>query len=241
MTPSTLRPPCPDWEPRILAALDGVPSAEEMAALDRHCESCPSCSSFESSLVASLERIDRELEVELALGSDVYSRILPQLDAIDAERARESRWILARPSTVLFASVLVLGVGLAIGWFLRPTVSPADPRVVDQEFHQLVEDALPLILAVGNHDGEEVLLTSLERQSTRDRLALLVEDAEALAIERSRIGDRRRARLASDLVEVLRQLAAASTGDQGGLRAARQTLEGRAVLFQVSADSVRTY
>lgn len=232
---------CPSWQESLIAAALGELSNVDQPAFESHLEGCSRCAAELEELREDLALIARELPAPAAGDLDVFSTILPSLDAIDEGRRPRSRFVLSHRTAAAYAALL-LALGLGLGLFLRTDSPSTQPTVVaNDELTRLLERAIPLVLAVANAGAEEAVLASFEHGTARRLAAELAQEAGSMAAELAGRGERRRARLVSDLGLVLQQISDLPREDLGrGFRDARDTLEARALLFQVSAEHMRS-
>lgn len=111
--------------------LDGVASAEDVAAIERHLESCPTCHRYETVLRRG-SRLLRSLP-EPELREDFAPRLQHRLFHVDNERAINATAESGAPAlTVLAIAVLLAAVAWSPTLFQSETVIQLEPIVVDR-------------------------------------------------------------------------------------------------------------
>lgn len=111
--------------------LDGVASADEAAAVERHLERCPECIRYESVLKHGAELLRSLPEPELR--EDFVPRLQHRLFHVDSERAiREHGGSGAPAMTVLGIAVLLTVIAWSPMIFSGAPVVELEPIVVDR-------------------------------------------------------------------------------------------------------------
>lgn len=111
--------------------LDGVASAEEDAAIERHLEGCPRCVRYENVLRHGAELLRTLPEPELR--EDFVPRLQHRLFHVDNDRAiREHGGSGAPAMTVLAIAVLLAAVAWSPVLFTGSPVVELEPIVVDR-------------------------------------------------------------------------------------------------------------
>ena len=235
---------CEQWRDAVEAAALGGLSESSRSDLDRHLIECSHCIEELRVLEEVLAQVRNHHPTMSGEELQLYTRLEARLDAIDEESrtirvGREPKDLGFRG--IAWAAVILVSVGLFLGlWQQRTQDSqPVGADVASHtELDDLLEDALPWLLAVANSDGETALV-ALDDAKIRRRTQQLVERAESLSESLSRVGDRRRSQMVRDLGRVLQQLSN-TPGENPGLRLqrARSALQESALLFQVGADQM---
>ncbi len=230
------------------AALDALrpEAAHDLAA---HLERCEECAAELAGIRAALALVDRS-RPQPAPRTDVWARLEPALDAIEAERQRVPWWrvLTAHPARLaLAAAALLLAGGLGLLVALHHPSAPANIAPAGAETGASVEERLegylqrstPLLVALANRDAgaaAEAFDGAAERRLAR----ALARDGHALA------GDLRQARrsrdtaLVGDLVVLFMQI-----GNTPGERyrstvaLARETIARQELLFALSVQELR--
>lgn len=250
---------CRGWRHHLVEAVYGELEGERAAALERHLDSCPRCSAQLDGLRATAQFVDRSLPPRPQGDAlDVWRHIRPAIEALERPAAAPRRLVLGVPAAAACAAAL-MALGLGLGMLSRPpaTVTAASTPAVsasippapaaashgadpDAAFARFLERATPLLLAVANRQAGGGEVASFDPAAER---AL----AERLAAEASRLGDqlqgrhrRRQADLLADLEIVFLQMANLPRREyRRGIEIVQSTIEGRALLFQLSVEQMR--
>ena len=238
---------CRKWRDHLVEAVCDELTQERRAELDAHLASCPACNAELEALRATASYVDEALPLRpQGAELDVWSRIQPELDALDQPASK--RLVLAYPAAaVLSAALVVLGLGL--GTLLQPSrpIPVADlpaPAPVEQpgeaEYVRYLERATPLLLAVANRQAGGTGVASFDPAAERELAERLAADAERLARELESEGRRRQADLVADLRIVFLQMANLPQREyRRGIEMVQATIESRALLFQLSVEELR--
>jgi hypothetical protein len=236
---------CRKWREHLVEAVYGELDGPRRADFERHLAACPGCTVELAGLEATAARVDRALPPRPRPGElDVWSRILPELEA--PARSPERRGlVLAYPAAAaLAAAVLALGVGL--GTLLAPP-PPAGPPAAetprldaDAEFASFLERSTPLLLAVANRRNGGFATASFDPSSERRLAERLAVEAARLESELAGRGRRRQAALLADLEVVFLQIANLPEPEyRHGIELVQEAIESRALLFQLSVEEMR--
>jgi hypothetical protein len=224
-----------------------APGSELPAGLAEHLEHCPACAAELAAPRATVAALDAARPV-VAAQADVWARLVPALDAVDAARARRRAWLpFAVPPLRLAAkaaTVLLAAAGALIATRERPTAPPvataaAAAAPLDTRLAEYLQRSTPLLVALANRD-EAASAAAFDAVAERRLARELAGDGRALAAE---LRDARRARdtqLVGEIVVLCMQIGnTPGNRYRASVALAREGIERRDLLFALSVQELR--
>jgi hypothetical protein len=216
-------------------------------ALAAHLAGCPTCTAELAALRATVAALDAARPV-VAARADVWARLVPALDAVDAARERRRTWfpfaahpfrLAAAAATVLLAAAVAL-----IATRERPA-APLEATAataaapLDTRLAEYLRRSTPLLVALANRD-EAASAAAIDAVAERRLARELAGDGRALAAD---LRDARRTRdtaLIGDIVVLCMQLGnTPGSRYRAGVALARAGIERRDLLFALSVQELR--
>lgn len=237
---------CRKWRGHLVESVYGELEGPRREDFEAHLASCRRCAAALADLEATAARVDEALPPRPRPGElDVWSRILPELDAADRPPERRGL-VLGYPAAAALAAV-ILALGVGLGTLLVPPPRPDAPAVAQApgddagaEFAHYLERATPLLLAVANRESGGTETASFDPAAERRLAERLAAEAARLAPTLSDRGRRRQAALVADLEVVFLQIANLPEPEyRHGIALVQATIESRALLFQLSVEEMR--
>ncbi len=239
---------CRSWRGPLVEAVFGELAGQRLREFEAHLAGCDRCQAQLASFENTTAKV-REIMPPRPLADqlDIWRRLGPQLDAIDAsQQARHRGLRLGYPAAAALAAALLM-LGLGLGLFVRaPIESPISPSVShptsspEMEFARFLERSTPLLLAIANRQVGESVTVSYDTGAERRLAENLAKDAATLADALEDLEFRRQADLLRDLEVVFLQLANLPEEQyRHGIEMVQATLESRALIFQLSVEEMR--
>jgi hypothetical protein len=205
------------------------------AGLEEHLAVCEACAAEYSDLAATVALLKRETASAPDV-TEVWRRLEPQLDRIDAAR---SRWHWSVWATLAAAVLLALFLGWPDAKREAPaTVQTASAQDADMVFAQCLNRARPLVLALANRPVSGAPAAAWRAE--RERAAQFADHVSKTRQSMAKSGSRSRLRLLSDLELLFLQIANSERKDYARTLSLVQTqIEREALLFQLSLYELR--
>ncbi len=229
-----------------LAGELGAVRRDEVAA---HTASCPDCAAEHAALEATLALLAESRPAASRRG-DVWARLEPALDAIDAERAaRAGRWSLRWPVLVPVTAAAIVLLSVALGVWLTMDDSPVAPQprlarrgddVLETRVVRYVERAKPLLYSLANRDAAGTSLAAFDLAAERRLARELALEGRTLGPALASAGLRHERALVGDLEVVFMHVA--NTPERryrSGLGLVQDTITRRAILLEVGLQDLR--
>ena len=231
----------------LAAAALAAPGSELPAGLANHLEHCPACAAELTAMRATLDLLDRARPASAAR-PDAWARLVPALNAIDAERDRRRSWwpfAVAPLRLAAAAATLLLAVAAALLVTReRATAPPAAPVLaaaapLDARLEIYLQRSTPLLVALANRDAD-ASAAAFDAVAERRLARELARDGRALAAELRGARRTRDTALIGDIVVLCMQLGnTPGSRYRASVALAREGIERRGLLFALSVQELR--
>jgi len=263
---------CNTYEPLIAELLFGALSPEEQQQLAVHLEACPGCRAMVQDMQTTLQRIAEPIRPEPApVFWEGYHERLEARIARDARRRepveRLLEWLRVpgrlngaallfgpRWAYQLSAALVLLGMGVLIGWMVFGNASPEAPQIVEApqgvetpvqaasmeaRTTRYLERSKVLLLGLVNLEPEQdpsLLNLSHKRQVARE----LIDESNALRADLDDADQRLLRVLIEDLEVILLQIANLEAGhDLPAIEMVQRGVDQRAILLKINLTEMR--